>query len=163
MNTLKIIGISALTAIVVMSVGFWLVGSQSGQSTGFGATIGATFFPHSGVGARSFKIVTSTTDNTPATDGTLSVGGGSVSVFRNCTGFSYNPPSLANSATTSQAFAMPVALVGDDVSTQFATSTQGITFKAYVSSPGTTTVTLFNPGFGTIDLATSTLTLCDTR
>lgn len=160
MNTLKTIGIAAVTAIVVLIVGFWLVSSQPGS---FGATIGATFYPHSGVGARSLKVVTSTTDNTPAADGTLSVGGGSVSVLRNCTSFTYNPPSLANSATSTQTFATPIAQIGDDVSTQFATSTQGIAFRSYVSSVGTTTLTLFNPGFGTIDLATSTLTLCTTR
>lgn len=59
MNTLKNIGIATLVAIVVVSVGFWLVGSQSANN-GYGATLGITAYPHSGLAARFLIISTST-------------------------------------------------------------------------------------------------------
>lgn len=161
MNTLKTTIIAVIAAVVVVSVGFWLVGSQQGT---FGATIGASFFPHSGVGARSFKVVTSTTDNTPAPDGTIAIGGGSVSVLRDCNAVTYNPPSLASGATTTLAVSTPGAMLGDSISVTFATSTQGISLNGYVSSNGTTTVNTQNGFSGaTIDLGTSTLNVCYTR
>ena len=162
MNTLKTIGIAAVTAIVVLLVGLWLVSSQPGS---FGATIGATFYPHSGLGARSLKVVTSTTDNTPAADGTLSVGGGSVTILRACTAVTWNPSAVSSTTLATTSVTLPNALLGDDIGVSISTSTQGLNLKAALTTNTSSLITLSAPsGFvGSVDIATTTLSVCDTR
>lgn len=162
MNTLKTLGLAALVALIVVSVAFWLVGSQSGQS--FGADIGITAYPHSGLAARFIEVSTSTNPQV-ITDGTLSIGGGSVTILRSCVTSTWNPSAVSSTTLASTSVYLPNALLGDDIGGTITTSTQGLLLKASLLTNTTATIVLSAPSglVGSIDIATTTLEVCDTR
>lgn len=162
-NNLKTALIALGVALVVV-VGLWLV---NGQSIGFGG-IGATFFPNSGVGARSFKVVTSTKDNTPAADGVISVGGGSASILNLCVSATWNPGSLSADGTSTAATSTDIAftglVVGDTCNASLSSATTtSARVNCLVATNATATVTLANVSNAALDLATGTAKFCISR
>lgn len=171
-NTLKI-ALAFVAGAVLTFVGLMLVGNQSAQT--FGAALGITRYPNSGIAARFIAISTTAGTATAGTDGSLSVGGGSsITVLQKCTSFTYNPSTFSSStdATTTVAIAGPV--VGDTLVATFATTTSGqdwhVRMPQLSAAGATASATIaFAPVIGSpayfngLNLATSTLSVCYTH
>lgn len=69
----------------------------------------------------------------------------------------YNPPSLANGASTTTNVTVTNAALGDAAQAAFSLSLQGIAIAASVTAANTVTVTLTNNTGGTLDIANGTL------
>jgi hypothetical protein len=78
--------------------------------------------------------------------------------FLTCTGSkTFNPPSIAASASTTTTVTVTGAALGDYAEASFSLDMTGLVMSAYVSAADTVTVVLFNPTVGAVDLGSGTL------
>lgn len=75
----------------------------------------------------------------------------------------YDPPSLANGATTNTGVTVPGAAMGERATASFSVSLQGIQMWAQVTATNTVTVYLLNNTGGTLDIASGTLKAYSTQ
>lgn len=150
-----------LAILAVIVVGIFSIGALKPSSSGSlgGAQLVQNSNPIFTNGLRAglntiVQVITST--------GGVSPGGGAA-ISKTLTGTaSYNPPSLATSATSTTNVALPGATVNDTclATISTATTTGLVTQRCYISSAGTSTVIFTNVG-AVVDLATGTLTVAD--
>ena len=162
---------AAFVAAVVVFTGLTLVGNQSVGETvqQFGAALGITRYPNSGLAARYLKITTTAGTATAGTDGSFSIGGGTEITGYKCVTATWNPGSLASSSidgisATSTDIALTGAVAGDlcDASLTSATSSSALV-NCTISGTATGTIQLLNIGSAALDLATGTAKVCYTH
>jgi hypothetical protein len=154
-------GTAFMLALCLVVFGLaWYAGTHQGSRLG-----GTTNFNDLSVDTLTSAGAISATAGTFTTGVTIGTGGTAVTSRVCGSTASYNAPSLATSATTTQDVAVVGAVAGDLCSASLlnATTTGPFQVSCRVTAAGTTTVDIVNLSGITVDLTTSTLKACITH